>query len=240
MRLDLALVARGLVESRAQAQAAIKAGGVQVDGHKVLKASMQVGPDQTLTAQKAHPYVSRGGLKLSHGLAKFEVSVEGKTCLDIGASTGGFTDVLLRQGALKVFAVDVGRDQLHARLRTDPRVVNLEATDARELTEIIIPDQAEILVCDASFIMLERLLERPLSLTKENGEGVVLFKPQFQVGPENVGRGGIVKDMTAIKKAKECFVQWARQTGWQVVNETSSPIQGGDGNREYLLHIKCV
>ena len=205
LRLDLALVARGLVESRAQAQAAIKAGGVQVDGVKALKASLQVGSEQTITAQKAHPYVSRGGLKLVHGLQSFDVSAEGRVCLDIGASTGGFTEVLLQTGASKVYAVDVGRDQLHPRLRSDARVISLEATDARALNEDLVPDTPQLLVCDASFIMLERILERPLALVSSEGEAVILFKPQFQVGPENVGRGGIVQNKMAIAEAKQVF-----------------------------------
>ena len=236
MRLDLALVARGLMESRALAQAAIKAGGVTVDGVVVSKPSMKITPDQKLGAERPYPHVSRGGLKLAHGLEVFKVSASGRICLDIGASTGGFTDVLLRGGAKMVYAVDVGHDQLHASLRNDPRVVSLEAMDARRLDSRIIPQVPDLLVCDASFIMLEKVLGVPLALV-EQGEAVVLFKPQFQVGPENVGRGGVVTDGAAVKRARAAFEDWLADEGWSVAASCDSPVRGGDGNREYLLHL---
>ena len=237
-RLDLALVARGLMESRAQAQAAIKAGCVKIDGVTSRKASTQIAEHQILEAEKAHPYVSRGGLKLAKGLAAFGVAPQGLVCLDIGASTGGFTDVLLRAGAEHVYAVDVGRDQLHPSLRNDPRVANLEATDARSLTADQLHAAPDLLVCDASFIMLEKVLEVPLSLLADVAVGVVLFKPQFQVGPDNVGRGGVVVNQPAVERAWRAFVEWLKSQGWDCKSRVDSPIRGGDGNQEYLALLE--
>lgn len=238
MRLDLALVARGLMESRAQAQAAIKAGGVTVDGAAASKASLIVRPDQAIEATPAHPYVSRGGLKLAHALERFAIDPHGLVCLDIGASTGGFTDVLLRAGAARVYAVDVGRDQLHARLRADPRVVDLQAVDARSLTREEIREAPDLLVCDASFIMLEKVLSAPLALLSETARAIVLFKPQFQVGPENIGRGGHVTDRRAVEAAWDRFSSWLKQEGWKAVERIDSPIRGGGGAREYLAQAR--
>lgn len=239
-RLDQALVAWGYMETRAQAQAAIAAGTVHVDGKPASKPSQKVRKGQTITAEKAHPYVSRGGLKLERALDVFGVRAEGKVCLDVGASTGGFTDVLVRSGATKVYAVDVGRDQLHALMRASAKVVNLENTDARSLDEAIIPEAPNLIVCDASFISLEKLLGPAMSLALPDADLITLFKPQFQVGPENVGKGGIVADEEAVNSARARFYAWLKEQGWTVEAECDSPIKGGDGNKEYLVHARRV
>ena len=240
LRLDQALVTRGLVESRAQAQAAIAAGGVTVDGVQVTKPSLKVRPQQSVTAEKAHPYVSRGGLKLVAALEAFDLDVSGRRCLDIGASTGGFTEVLLEAGASHVVAVDVGRDQLHARLKNDPRVTSLEGLDARHLTRADTGEAVDLVVCDASFIGLEKVIETPLALTAPDAEAVLLFKPQFQVGPENVGKGGLVTNDAAIAVARDQFRASIERWGWRELTSIDSPIRGGDGNREYLLFLRRV
>ena len=235
-RLDQALVAMGLMESRAQAQASIAAGLVTVDGVTAAKPGLKVSAEQDVRAQRAHPYVSRGGLKLAHGLKVFRVTPAGRTCLDVGASTGGFTDVLLRAGADHVYAVDVGRGQLHPSLRGHARVTSLESTDARSLTRAILPRAPELVVCDASFIGLEKLLETPLGLAAADAEAVLLFKPQFQVGPAHVGRGGLVSDAVAAAAARAAFDAWLAGQGWRIASDCESPITGGDGNREFLIH----
>lgn len=238
VRLDQALVLRGLVDSRAQARAAIDAGKVFVNGRKVSKPALKIAASDELVAQAAQPYVSRGGLKLAHGLAAFNLSATGKVCLDVGASTGGFTDVLLQSGAARVFAVDVGREQFHASLRSDPRVEVLEETDARTLTTAQITSAPGLVVCDASFIGLEKLLGQPLSLAAPGADLIALFKPQFQVGPGKVGKGGIVKDFAATDLALSDFTAWLAGIGWSVMALDDSPIRGGDGNREILVHAK--
>ena len=191
-----------------------------------------------MTAEPAHPWVSRGGLKLDHALNAFGVDPAGRACLDVGSSTGGFTDVLLARGARRVVAVDAGRDQFHAKLRTDPRVISLEATDARELTAELLGEPPSLIVVDASFIGLAKLLARPLELAARQATLVGLFKPQFEVGPANVGRGGIVSDQAAVDRAAGELETWLRDRGWPIVAWTPSPIAGGDGNLERLFH--CV
>ena len=233
-RADKVLVALGHFESRSAAQAAIAAGRVKVSGKVLAKPSEKIGFDQRIEAELAHPWVSRAGLKLAHGLDVFGVDVAGLHCLDIGASTGGFTEVLLSRGAASVIAIDVGRDQLHARLRNDPRVVSLEGTDARNLTRDMVGEPV-ILVCDASFISLHKLLEVPLGLAGEGAQLVTLFKPQFEVGREYVGKGGIVSDAAAVARAEAAFVSWLSARGWRVEAQTDSPITGGDGNAERLI-----
>lgn len=240
VRLDLALVARGLMETRAQGQAAIKAGKVTVDGKVSTKPAQKVSEDQIITAEKAHPYVSRGGMKLAHALEKFNVDVKDKVALDIGSSTGGFSDVLLRAGVRKVYAVDVGRDQLHANLQSNPRIVSYEATDARKLDKNLIDTPLDIIVCDASFISLAKLLKPSLRLAADRADLVTLFKPQFEVGKENIGKGGIVSNQGAIAKARTQFDRWLDAEGWQIEKSCPSPIKGGDGNREYLIHAKPI
>lgn len=235
-RADRMLVALGHYESRAVAQAAIAAGCVRVNGRALEKASAKISEIDRIEAQALHPWVSRGGIKLAHALQNFGVSAKGRTCLDVGASTGGFTDVLLQAGAAHIYAVDVGRGQLHERIANDPRVTALEATDARHLDADLIPWAPSLIVCDASFIALEKLLAVPLSLAAGAAEFICLFKPQFQVGREHVGKGGIVTDSAATRRAEDAFCLWLEERGWQVVARADSPISGGDGNRERLIH----
>jgi len=235
-RADKLLVSLGLFESRASARAAIEAGHVIAGGVVVSKPSQMLSSDEEIVAKPAHPYVSRGGLKLAHALAAFGVDPAGRICLDIGASTGGFTDVLLRAGAKHVVAVDVGRGQFHPSLAGDGRVTSLEAQDARSLTADMLGEAPSLLVCDASFISLEKLLAVPLSLAAERAEFVGLFKPQFQVGREHVGKGGLVTDTETSDRAAEAFAQWMEGQGWPIRAWTDSPIMGGDGNAERLFH----
>lgn len=236
MRADRYLVEHGFFDTRARAQAAIAAGKVLVDGVALRKPSQTIAEGAQVQAEAAHPYVSRAALKLVGGLDAFEVDPAGLTCLDVGASTGGFTQVLLERGAVRVTAVDVGRDQLAAPLRADPRVLSLEATDARTLTlEQIGGAAPQLIVCDASFISLEKVLARPLTLADPGAALIALFKPQFEVGPAFVGKGGIVKDETAVAAAKENARAFLARAGFPVEREIASPIRGGDGNREYLM-----
>lgn len=237
-RLDRALVTRGLLPSRSAAQAAIAAGGVFIDGRPATQASQLVAPHAVLTAGPAHPYVSRGGLKLAHALASFHLSVQGRACLDLGASTGGFTEVLLAAGAATVTAVDVGHGQFHPRLRDDPRVRLMEGRDARSLTRADLPVPPGLIVVDASFIGLEKLLPAPLSLAAPAADLVALFKPQFQVGPGKVGKGGIVTDRAAARAAEAAFTDWLAARGWPVEAVIDSPIAGGDGNAERLVRAR--
>lgn len=234
-RADRLLVELGHFESRASAQAAIAAGLVQVNGVVIGKASQKISENDRIDAEAAHPWVSRGGVKLAHALDVFEVDPAGRHCLDVGASTGGFTDVLLSRGARSVVAVDVGRGQLHPRIANDARVTSLEATDARALTAQMLGEAPSLIVCDASFISLEKLLGVPLSLAAEGAELVTLFKPQFQVGREHVGKGGLVSDQGAVERAEAAFCDWLAEMKWAVNASTDSPIRGGDGNAERLI-----
>ena len=236
VRLDQLLVSRGLMDSRAQARAAIEAGGVAVDGAPARQPSQKVPEDAAITATPAHRFVSRAALKLDHALSLWPVMVEGRTVLDLGASTGGFTEVCLERGAARVFAVDVGRDQLHARIATDPRVTNLAGTDARDLTAELIPVAPELIVCDASFIGLAKLLSVPLSLAGAGADLICLVKPQFEMERRaDVGKGGVVRNEAARQSALGRVVTWLETQGWSVRDTTDSPIEGGDGNREYLV-----
>lgn len=240
-RLDVELVRRGLAPSRAQAKAAIEAGCVHVDGAVARKPGQLVTSDSDIRAEAAHPWVSRGGVKLAHALTVFGIDPHGRLCLDIGASTGGFTDVLLKGGARKVVAVDVGRGQLHPRLRGDPRVVSLEETDARNLTLAQIGGEApSLIVCDASFIGLEKVLAHPLKLAAPGAWLVGLFKPQFEVGRSHVGKGGIVTDEAATDRAAARVEVWLESQGWRLQGWTPSPIAGGDGNTERLFSAKAT
>lgn len=231
MRADLYLVKHGHFDSRARAQAAIKAGLVRVNGRVLRKPSISIPDGARVKAGDVHPYVSRGGLKLAHALEAFSINPSGRVCLDVGSSTGGFTDVLLRNGAAYVYAVDVGRDQMHASLREHPNMTLMEGQDARELSREMFDPAPDLLVCDASFISITKLLGPALSLTRE---AVLLFKPQFEVGRDNIGRGGIVRDGT--EHALEAVKVWLRGEGWHVMAVTDSPVKGGSGNTEYLLH----
>jgi 23S rRNA (cytidine1920-2'-O)/16S rRNA (cytidine1409-2'-O)-methyltransferase len=234
-RIDLLLVERGLFESRAKAQAAIVAGGVSVDGQLAAKASDVVDEAAEIIAQPAHEWVGRGALKLAHALERWPVSVRGQAVLDVGASTGGFTEVCLKAGATKVFAVDVGRGQLHPRVAGDPRVVNLEGMDARSLNRALIPEPPALIVCDASFIGLEKVLPAALALAAPGAALIALVKPQFQLGPGRVGKGGIVRDEADRLEAVAAVVAFFEGAGWMVLGTAPSPISGADGNVEYLL-----
>ena len=234
-RADKILVALGHFDSRSAAQAAIAAGKVCVHGRVLTKASEKISSQALIEAEAEHPWVSRAGLKLAHALEAFGIDPEGLHCLDIGASTGGFTQVLLEHGAAHVVAVDVGRDQFHASLRGDERITLLEAMDARALTPEHIKVPPALVVCDASFISLHKLLSVPLSLAAEQATLIALFKPQFEVGRSNVGKGGIVSDSKATARAEADFVDWLTDQGWTVLSTTDSPIKGGDGNAERLV-----
>ncbi|MGF1592203.1 MAG: TlyA family RNA methyltransferase [Kiloniellaceae bacterium] len=236
-RADVALVERGLVESRAKAQALIMAGKVFAGERKLAKPGEAIADDQGLEVRgQDHPWVSRGGLKLAHALAAFGLDPTGLVCLDIGASTGGFTDVLLQSGAARVYAVDVGHGQLAWKLRNDPRVVVLERTNARTLTAGQVPEPIDLLVCDASFIGLEVLLPAPLQLMKPKAAMAVLIKPQFEVGKERVGKGGVVRDPALHEEVCARIGVWvSAQPGWTVDGIAESPITGPEGNKEFLL-----
>ena len=234
-RADVLLVERGVFESRAKARAAIDARGVTADGRTVQKASEIIDEGCTISAVAAHPWVGRGALKLVHALETWPVAVDGRVVLDVGASTGGFTEVCLARGAARVYAVDVGRGQLHASLAADPRVTNLEATDARGLTAALIPEPPQLIVTDVSFIGLAKALPAALGLAAVDADLVALVKPQFEVGPERVGKGGLVKDSAARADALASVRAFLEASGWAVQATTDSPIEGGDGNREYLL-----
>ncbi|MEW5687019.1 MAG: TlyA family RNA methyltransferase [Pseudomonadota bacterium] len=234
-RADVLLVERGFFESRAKARAAIEAGGVTADGKVVAKASELVATDAVIAAAPAHPWVGRGALKLVHALDLWPVRVEGRVVLDVGASTGGFTEVCLARGATRVYAVDVGRGQLHASLAGDPRVVGLEATDARDLTPALVTDAPGLIVTDVSFISLAKALPAALALAAPGADLVALVKPQFEVGREHVGKGGIVTDPAARERALAEVAAFLSTSGWVVRETATSPIAGGDGNLEWLL-----
>ena len=234
-RADLLLVARGLFESRAKARAAIEAGGVTADGRAVMKPSELLADGAVVEAVAAHPWVGRGALKLAHALDLWEIGVDGRVVLDVGASTGGFTEVCLSRGAARVYAVDVGRGQLHPRVAADPRVVSLEATDARDLTCALVPEPPGLIVTDVSFISLAKALPAALALAAPGADLVALVKPQFEVGPERVGKGGLVTDPAARQGALDGVAGFLRAAGWTVRETVDSPIEGGDGNREFLL-----
>jgi 23S rRNA (cytidine1920-2'-O)/16S rRNA (cytidine1409-2'-O)-methyltransferase len=235
MRADLLLVARGLAESRAKARAAIEAGGVLANGAAVTKASDMIAEDATLDVTLPHPWVSRGGVKLAAALDAFNVDPAGRVCMDVGASTGGFTQVLLTRGAQRVYAVDVGRDQLHASLRGDPRVSSLEKTDARTLTRDLIAEPPTLIVCDASFIGAAKVLAVPFELAAETAEAIVLIKPQFEAGPH---KNAVLDEATARSAAQAAIDALDGLQGFRVVADIDSPIRGGDGNLERLVHFK--
>ncbi|MEZ5831712.1 MAG: TlyA family RNA methyltransferase [Dongiaceae bacterium] len=236
-RADKLLVDRGLVESRAKAQALIMAGKVFSADRRIAKAGDLIAEDAPLEVKgQDHPWVSRGGLKLAHALAHFALDPKGAVAIDVGASTGGFTDVLITHGAAKVYAVDVGHGQLAWKLRNDPRVVVLERTNARRLSTTEIPEPIDWVVCDASFIGLETVLPAALSLTKPYAVAIALIKPQFEVGPERVGKGGVVRDVTLHDEVCARIRTWfERQTGWSVLGIVESPILGPEGNKEFLI-----
>ncbi|WP_337875818.1 TlyA family RNA methyltransferase [Elioraea sp.] len=236
-RLDSLLVERGLVESRAKAQALVLAGKVYSGGRRLEKAGMQVAADLPLEVRgQDHPWVSRGGVKLAFALDHFAFAPLGLVCLDIGASTGGFTDVLLARGAERVHAVDVGHGQLAWKLRTDPRVVVHERLNARFLTRAHVPEPVGALTCDASFIGLRSVLPAGLALCAPGAWAVALIKPQFEAGPDRVGKGGVVRDAAVHEEVQRTIAAWwADQPGWRVLGVAESPLRGPDGNREFLI-----
>jgi 23S rRNA (cytidine1920-2'-O)/16S rRNA (cytidine1409-2'-O)-methyltransferase len=236
-RADVALVERGLVESRAKAQALILAGLVYADTRRIDKAGEAIAEDVPLRVKgQDHPWVSRGGLKLVEGLDHFGIDPTGLVGLDVGASTGGFTDVLLTRGAAKVYAVDVGHGQLAWKLRQDERVVVLEKTNARHLTAEQIPEPVDLVVCDASFIGLETILSAPLALTRPGARLVALIKPQFEVGRGRVGKGGVVRDPALHEEVCRRIREWIdSMPEWSVLGIAESPILGPEGNREFLI-----
>ena len=236
-RADQLLVDQGLAESRAKAQALILAGLVSTEGRRIDKPGTAIDEATPLAlAGRDHPWVSRGGLKLAFALDHFAIDPTGCVALDVGASTGGFTDVLLTRGAARVHAVDVGRAQLAWKLRQDPRVVVYEGVNARYLSQADIAEPINLIVCDASFIGLETLLPAPLSLAAEQAALVALIKPQFEAGPREVGKGGVVRDPAVHRAVCGRIAAWlGAQPGWSVIGVTESPIQGPAGNREFLI-----
>jgi 23S rRNA (cytidine1920-2'-O)/16S rRNA (cytidine1409-2'-O)-methyltransferase len=236
IRADHLLVSRGLAESRTRAQALIMAGAVFSGERKLAKPGDMLAEDATLEVRgKDHPWVSRGGIKLDHGLTHFGFDVTGAVALDVGSSTGGFTDVLLSRGAAKVYAVDVGTNQLAWKLRQDPRVIVLEQTNARFLTSDQVPESVDIVVCDASFIGLAKVLEAPLKLARPGAKLVALVKPQFEAGREEVGKGGVVRDPAVHERVCAEARAWVESQGWSVLGIAPSPITGPEGNVEFLL-----
>jgi 23S rRNA (cytidine1920-2'-O)/16S rRNA (cytidine1409-2'-O)-methyltransferase len=236
LRADQLLVARGLAETRTRAQALIMAGAVFAGERRVAKAGDMLAEDAALEVKgKDHPWVSRGGIKLAHGLDHFGFDVTGAVALDVGSSTGGFTDVLLSRGAAKVYAVDVGTNQLAWKLRQDPRVILHEQTNARHIDASIVPEPVDVVVCDASFISLAKVLEAPLKLAKPRAKLVALIKPQFEAGREEVGKGGVVREQAVRRRVCDAAAEWVASQGWQAIGVTESPITGPEGNVEYLL-----
>ena len=238
-RLDKMVLDRGLVPSRERARALIMAGQVVVDDHVADKAGQMVPVDADIRLRgEPLPFVSRGGLKLQKALDEFRLDVSGLAVLDVGASTGGFTDCLLQRGARKVFAVDVGYGQLAWKLRTDDRVVNLEKTNIRYLTSDGLPEIPDMAVIDASFISLAKVLPATVGLVRENGTIVALIKPQFEVGRGEVGKGGVVRDANKHREVTEAVCVLAESLGLDVLGVTESPILGPKGNREFLICLR--
>lgn len=239
-RLDVLLVKKGLASSREKAKAMIQAGNVEVKGMKEIKKAGTMVEEGLELLLKEPPlkYVGRGGLKLEKALESFGISLEGKTCMDIGASTGGFTDCMLQHGAAKVYAIDVGHDQLAERLRTDERVVSMEGTNVRELTREDIKDKISFASIDVSFISLTKVLEPAGALLSEGGELCCLVKPQFEAGRANIGKRGIVKDWRAHREVLNRLTAYALTLGLSVLHLDFSPIKGQEGNIEYLLHLR--
>ncbi len=246
-RLDQLLVARGLAESRTKAQALIMAGLVYAGERKLDKSGMEIPENADIAVRgKEHPWVSRGGVKLAHALSEFSIDVSGLVAIDVGASTGGFTDVLLTNGAAKVYAVDVGHGQLDVKLRGDPRVVVMEETNARHLTAAHFNSPQggskvsgifDLITCDASFISLKKVLPAALLLTKPKAQLVTLIKPQFEVGKAEASRGeGVIRDPALHQTVCDDIKDWIEGEGWRVIGITTSPITGPAGNKEFLLY----
>lgn len=235
-RADQMLVDRGLAESRAKAQALILAGLAFSGERKIEKAGQALAEDAPLEVRgREHPWVSRGGIKLAHGLDHFGWDAAGVVALDVGSSTGGFTDVLLQRGAAKVFAVDVGTNQLAWKLRQDLRVIVHEQTNARYLTDEIVTEPVDLIVCDASFISLVKVLDRALDFAKPGGRLIALVKPQFEAERGEIGKGGVVRDPAVHGRVCDAAEEWVRSRGWTVQGLVESPIKGPEGNVEFLL-----
>src|SRR5690554_4344299 len=236
IRIDQLLVDLGLAETRAKAQAYIMAGLVTIGGQKIDKPGQKLASDATIDLKgKDHPWVSRGGMKLDHALNHFAIDVTGLTAIDVGSSTGGFTDVLLSRGAAKVYAVDSGTNQLAWKLRQDDRVIVHEQTSARILTDQHIPEPVDLIVCDASFISLTKVLERPMGFAKPDAVLVALIKPQFEAERADVGKGGVVRDPAIHDQVCEKVKDWLIGQGWTVQGIAQSPITGPKGNVEFLI-----
>ena len=235
-RLDNLLVARGLADNKSRAQAAIMAGEVTVNGNVMTKAGNPVPEDADVRMKEKMPYVGRGGLKLAHGLHEFGIDVKGLACIDVGASTGGFTDCLLQHGALKVYALDVGYGQLDYKLRKDSRVVVMEKVNAHYSFNL--PEKVSLAVMDVSFISVTRVIPNALPHLVEGGELVVLFKPQFEAQRDDVGKGGVIRDPAVHARTIGDFIVWMNSSRLQLLNLTASPILGAEGNREFLLHLR--
>jgi 23S rRNA (cytidine1920-2'-O)/16S rRNA (cytidine1409-2'-O)-methyltransferase len=235
-RADQLLVERGLAESRAKAQALILAGLVYSGERKIEKAGQALAEDAPLEVRgKEHPWVSRGGMKLAHALEHFGWDVSGAVALDVGSSTGGFTDVLLDKGAAKVFAVDVGTNQLAWKLRQDPRVIVHEKTNARYLTDSVVTEPVDLVVCDASFISLAKVLDKALDFAKPGGRLIALVKPQFEAERGEIGKGGVVRDPEVHARVCAEARRWVESRGWEAAGIVESPITGPEGNVEFLL-----
>ena len=237
-RLDILLVSRNLVESRELAQRLIIAGEVSVGGHPSTKPGLKVNEDADITIRNRPRYVSRGGLKLEKAMQLFPIKLENTVCMDIGASTGGFTDCMLQNGASKVYSVDVGYGQLAWQLRTDPRVVNLERTNARYLTREQIPEEIDFFSVDVSFISLKIILPAVRPLLKDGGKAVCLIKPQFEAGREKVGKKGVVRDKAVYEEVVQMICDFAVENGYSVLGLTFSPVKGPEGNIEYLVFLQ--
>jgi 23S rRNA (cytidine1920-2'-O)/16S rRNA (cytidine1409-2'-O)-methyltransferase len=236
IRLDQLIVDRGLAESRTRAQSLVMAGHVLLGGVKMVKPGQQVAVDAAVVVRGSdHPWVSRGGIKLAHALKEFEIDVSAITVIDVGSSTGGFTDVLLTNGAARVYAIDSGTNQLAWKLRQDSRVIVHEQTSARILTVQHIPETVDMIVCDASFIGLSKVLERPLTFARPGAQLLALIKPQFEAGRAEVGKGGVVRDEAIHKRVCDDVCVWLESVGWGVKGLTPSPITGPQGNVEFLV-----
>lgn len=236
LRADQLLVDRGLAESRTRAQALIMAGLAFTGERKIEKAGQMLAEDAAVEVRgRDHPWVSRGGIKLAHALEHFGWDVGGDVAIDVGSSTGGFTDVLLTNGAARVYAVDSGTNQLAWKLRQDPRVTVHEQTSARILTAAHIPEPIDLVVCDASFIGLAKVLDVPLGFVRPGGRLAALIKPQFEAGREEVGKGGVVRDPAVHERVCTEVADWLEGKGWQVLGVTRSPITGPEGNVEFLI-----
>ncbi len=237
-RIDLLLFEKGLAESREKAKSLVMAGVVYIDEQKIDKPGTNVPTDANIIVRQGLKYVSRGGLKLEKSMDKFDLNLEGKVCMDIGASTGGFTDCMLQNGAKKVFSVDVGYGQLAWKLRCDDRVCNLERTNIRHLDNSLITEPVDFISIDVSFISLKLVLPKVRELLIDKGDCVALIKPQFEAGREKVGKKGVVRDINVHKEVIYTVFSFAREMGFKIVDLDYSPIKGPEGNIEYLMHIK--